>query len=154
MIKKYPFYIRATVILFGLILLVFCLFTLREIFVPLAFALLLAILLNPLVIRFQTWRFPKVLAISLVLALAILIISGIAYLLYLQIGSFSDQLPVFKKKAAELGTRIQSGLSNEYGISVQKQNQYITEAQNGLKPVMASIMGTALGTLSVVLLLP
>jgi predicted PurR-regulated permease PerM len=51
MLKKYPFYFKSTVILFGLVLLVYALFALKDIFVPLVFALLLALLLNPL----QNW---------------------------------------------------------------------------------------------------
>ena len=50
--KQYPFYIKSTVILFGLMLLVFALFTLKGIIAPIAFALIIAILLNPLVGKF------------------------------------------------------------------------------------------------------
>ena len=44
--KQYPFYLKSTVILFGLMLLVFALFTLKGILAPIAFALIIAILLN------------------------------------------------------------------------------------------------------------
>ena len=47
--KKYPFFFRSTVTLFGIILFVFVLHILRGIMVPLAFALMIAILLNPFV---------------------------------------------------------------------------------------------------------
>ena len=63
--RKYPFYLKSTVILFGLILLVYILFYLREVLVPLSFAMMLAILLNPLANKLQRWHIPKTWAILL-----------------------------------------------------------------------------------------
>lgn len=145
---------RTTIILFGLILFVYCLHMLREIFVPLAFALLFSMLLNPLVNFLEKNRFPKALAISTVLLVAIVAVAGIAYLLYLQITSFSDQLPAFEKKMSEFGTMLQHKAKNDFGISMQKQAQYISEAKTGLKPLLANFMGSAAGVLSMMLLLP
>jgi len=154
MIKRYPFYIRATVILVGLVVFVYCLSVLREIFVPLAFALLLAMLLNPLVDLLQKRRFSKVLAIATVLLAAIIAVAGIGYLLYLQMASFSDQMPAFERKLSQLGRILQHKASSDYGISFQKQAQYISEARTGLKPILANFMGSAAGVLSMMLLLP
>ena len=53
MMKKYPLYIKCTMVLLGLVLLVFCLSMLRDIFVPIAFALMLAFLLAPAVVRLE-----------------------------------------------------------------------------------------------------
>jgi len=152
--KKYPFYMRTTIALLGLILFVYCLYVLRGICVPLAFALLLAILLNPLVNFLEKRRFSKVAAISVVLLVAIVAAAGIAYLLYLQINSFSDQLPAFEKKMSEFGSVLQHKAKDDYGISMQKQAQYIAEAETGLKPLLANFMGSAAGVLSMILLLP
>ena len=66
-LKKYPIYLKGTVILFGLVLFVYILFTLKGVLVPLCFGLMLAILLNPLVGRLERWKLPKVLAISVAL---------------------------------------------------------------------------------------
>lgn len=49
--KTYPFYIKATVVLFGLVLFFYILMLLRYVLVPLCFAALIAILLNPLINR-------------------------------------------------------------------------------------------------------
>ena len=153
MIKRYPFYIRATVILGGLVIFIYCLFVLRDIFVPLAFALLLAMLLNPVVNFLQKRRFPKVLAVATVPLVTIIAVAGIAYLLYLQLDSFSGQLPVFEKKLSALGTMLQEKAKSDYGISMEKQAGYFSEAKAGLKPIVASLMGSAVGVLSMVILL-
>jgi len=98
MLKKYPFYIKCTVILFGLVLFVYAISTLRVVLVPLAFGLMLAILLNPVVSRLQKWKLPRVLSISLALLMAIIFLVAIGYFLSSQIARFSDQLPMLKKK--------------------------------------------------------
>jgi predicted PurR-regulated permease PerM len=154
MTKRYPFYIRATVILLGLFLIIFGLSTLREILVPLAFAILLAILLNPVVAFLEKRRFPKVLAISTVLLLTTVAAAGIAYLLYMQVSSFSDQLPAFGKKLGDLGALLQQKANDDLGISMQKQTQYIAQAKAGMTPILAGFMGTAAGVLSMTVLLP
>ena len=135
MLKKHPFYFKSTVILFGLVLFVYILFNLGDVLVPLAFALLLAILLNPLTILLEKWRVPKVVAIIIAILLGILLIAGVAWLLYMEVSSFSDQLPVFKKRLIEMATSTQRYASQHLGVSYKKQDLYISQAETGLKPL-------------------
>src|ERR1700733_16199723 len=102
MLKKYPFYLKSTVVLFGLVLLTYIIFNLRSILIPISFGLLLAILLNPVVNFLQKKKINHILAISIALLVAILLIAGIGYFLSIQVASFSDQLPIFKKKSLDL----------------------------------------------------
>ncbi|HMH21976.1 MAG TPA: AI-2E family transporter [Puia sp.] len=154
MLKKYPFYIRATVILLGLILFSYALFNLRGILIPLSFAAFLAVLLNPLVNLFQRWKFPRLAAIILSLVIAIVVISAIAYFLSMQIASFTDQIPVFQKKSLELISRLQHEINHRFGITMTKQNQWINETGAGMKPLIGQTLGTVMGTLALVFLLP
>jgi predicted PurR-regulated permease PerM len=154
MLKKHPFYFKSTVILFGLVLFVYILFNLGDVLVPLAFALLLAILLNPLTILLEKWRVPKVVAIIIAILLGILLIAGVAWLLYMEVSSFSDQLPVFKKRLIEMAASTQRYASQHLGVSYKKQDLYISQAETGLKPLLASTVGTVMGTLSMIVLLP
>ena len=154
LLKKYPFYLRSTVILFGLILLTYALANLQEILIPLSFALFLAMLLNPLNNRLLEWKVPKVLSIMLSLLIAIILISGLWYFLATQIMHFTDQLPLLKKKSAELMTRLQGTLTEKLNLSLQKQNQYLDEAKAGMKPLIGQTLGTVAGTMSMIFLLP
>lgn len=154
MIKKYPFYMKITVILFGLVLFTFILYNLRDVLVPLSFALLLAILLNPLTKLLERWHFPKVLAIATSIIAAMIIIASITYFFVVQIRSFSDQLPTFKQKFIVLTSKFQHFARSDFGINTKKQNEYINEAENGLKPVLTSAMGTVLGGMAMFFLLP
>ena len=152
--RKYPFYLKSTVILFGLILLVYILFYLREVLVPLSFAMMLAILLNPLANKLQRWHIPKTWAILLSITAAFLLIASIGYFLSIEIAGFSDQLPALKKKFAELSIEFQHSVKQQFGINMQRQNQYLNEAEDGLKPLLGETVGTVMGTLGIVFLLP
>ncbi len=145
---------KATVILFGLTLLVFILFELRPTLVPLAFALLLAILLNPLTTWLEKRKVPKILAITLSIIFAMGVITGIGYFLIMEVGSFSSELPGFKEKIGKLIAKLQHMARSDLGINTKKQNEYIAQAETGMKPMLASAMGTVMGTLEMVVLLP
>ena len=60
--ELYPFYVKASIVLVGLIAAVFILYVLSPVIIPLAFAVLITILLNRLYVQLEK-RMPKVLAI-------------------------------------------------------------------------------------------
>src|SRR3982750_260514 len=128
MLKQYPFYFKCTVILLGLILFVYVIFSLRAILVPLSFALLIAILLNPLVNRFEKWKMHPVLAISLALLIAFLFFAGIGYFLSSQIAGFTDQLPLMKKKVVQLMHDLQVDTNRRFNIDMEKQQKALDDA--------------------------
>jgi len=152
--KKYPFFFRSTVTLFGIMLFVFMLFELRAILVPLAFALMIAILLNPLVNILINKKINRIIAISISLLAVILFIAGLMYFISSQVVKFSENMPVLQQKFSELFHDLQLWLQNNYSLSLSKQSQYISEVENSLKPLIGQTLGTVLGTLSVVVLLP
>ncbi len=96
----------------------------------------------------------KVIAIFLALIAAVVVIAGIGYFLSMEMGGFADQWPVLKKKFGELTSKMQQAADSKLGIDYKKQNQYLSEAEAGLKPLVGSTIGTVLGTLSIVFLLP
>ncbi len=145
---------KVTVIMFGMVLLSFILLNLRDILVPLAFALLLAVLLNPLTIFLEKHRFPQIVAIGVSILVAMLILSGVTYFLFMEIRSFSSEWPVFKEKFGILFKKIQHFARTDFGIDTKKQNEYISEAETSMKPMLATAMGTILGGLEMTILLP
>src|SRR5580658_149581 len=151
---KYPFYVRATVILFGLVLISFALANLRGILIPFSFALFLAVLLNPLMERLLRWQFSRVPAIAVSLIVAILVIGGIWYFLANQIMQLTDQLPLLEKKGSELLTRAQNYLTQHWNIPVAKTNEYLGQAKAAIKPLLGQLLGSMAGTMGSVFLLP
>ena len=152
--KKYPFFFRSTVTLFGIILFVYILYVLRSIMIPFAFALIIAILLNPLVNILVREKINKIVAISISLLGAIVFVAGLMFFISSQIVKFSDNMPVLEQKFSQLFSNLQLWLQNTYSLSLAKQSQLISEAANSLKPLIGQTLGTLLGTLSVVILLP
>lgn len=152
--KTYPFYIRSTVILFGLILLLYALSSLRDILTPICFSVMLAILLNRLVIKLERFKISKFWAILISVLLAFFVIAGIAYFISSQILSFGDDLPLLKKKFILLFSRFQQSLQNTLGFNMKQQDQWIAEAEVGMKPLIGQALGTVAGTFGLLFLLP
>lgn len=152
--KEYPFYIKSTVVLLGLVLGVYILINLRDILVPVAFSVVIAILLNPVVNKLKRFKLSHVVAISVTLLLTIIIVASIFYLLSSQIAGFADNMPLLKSKFAMLLHQLQEWLQARFGIAIQKQVQLLNEALNSSKTLIGSTLGTALGTLTIVILLP
>ncbi|MGV8877752.1 MAG: AI-2E family transporter [Sphingobacteriaceae bacterium] len=151
--KEYPFYIKAPAILLGLVIAVFILSVLRDVLVPLAFATLIAILLNPLTVRLER-KLSKIISIIISMLIAIIFIAGVAYFLSSQIAHFFDNVAAMKEKFAELLAIIQKWLEQTFGIGTKKQMQMINDAANGSKEVIGQTLSGALGVLSVIFLIP
>ncbi|MES2004286.1 MAG: AI-2E family transporter [Bacteroidota bacterium] len=152
--KQYPFYIKATVILFGLTLLTYALSGLRDILTPICFSIMLAILLNRLVIQLEKWKLPKFWAIFISILLAFTLIACLAYFISSQIMSFGDDLPVLKAKFTELFSRFQHILQIDMGMPMKQQDQWLAEAETSMKPLIGQTIGTVAGTLGITFLLP
>lgn len=151
--KEFPFYIKAPAILLGLVIAVFILSVLRDVLVPLAFATLIAILLNPLSTRLDR-KMPKILSITISMLIAIVVLAGLAYFLSSQIAHFFDNVEAMKEKFSELLVIIQGWLEQTFGIGTKKQMQMINDAANGSQAVIGQTLSGALGLLSVIFLIP
>lgn len=152
--RQYPFYLKSTLVLFGIVLLTYCLINLRDILVPIAFAVVFSILLNPLTNRFRKMGMSHVFSIIISMLIAIVIVGGILYFLSSQIIGFGDNLPVIKSKFASILHQLQQWLQVKFGLSITKQVQLLNEAMNNSKAIVGQTVGTAIGTLGVVFLLP
>ncbi|EHQ24364.1 AI-2E family transporter [Mucilaginibacter paludis] len=153
-VKQYPFYFKTTVVLFGLILLTYILFTLQSILVPFAFALVIAILLNPICNLLMRIKLPKAVAILTSILIAYIIVGGIVFFLSMQMLHFGDTFPALQVKFAHIFHDLQLWLQNSFHISINKQNELINEALNNSKALLGATLGTALNTLSVLFLIP
>jgi len=151
--KEYPFYLKATVILFGLILLVYVLMALGDILVPFCFAILIAILLNPLCSWLQR-RIPKVFAVIITLLIAIVVLGSIIWLLTMQVAQFGDSLPALKLKFEGIIDNIEHYILLHYGIATSRQVAFIKEALNSSQALIGKALGTVLGTIGVIVIIP
>src|SRR4051812_8789348 len=127
-IKDQPFYVQSTVVLFGIILLVYVMSQLADILVPLAFATFLAILLNPLCNWLQRHKFGRVWSIVVAMLIALAAVTGIFYFLSVQIIQFGDALPMLEKKFSVITLNFKEWIATNFNIAVAKQDQMVSEA--------------------------
>ncbi|MEO6330540.1 MAG: AI-2E family transporter [Ginsengibacter sp.] len=153
-LREYPFYFKSTVILLGLVLFVYILVNLSGILIPFSFAIIIGILLNPLVNRFRRIGLSQVPAIAISMLIALVIISSVLYFLSSQIIGFGESFPILKEKFASMLSQLQHWVQRTFGMGIRKQVQLINEALDNSKSMLGKTVGTALGTLVVVLILP
>lgn len=151
--KTYPFYIRATVMLFGLSLFIFALHTLADVLIPFAIAGLVAILLNPLNNKLER-RLPRLVAIIFTLLIALVATAGIFYFLSVQFTRLGENWPLIKQRFTELLTHVQNWLVSDFGISAEKQINVIKGGLNGNTQIVSQTLGTVFGALGVAFLVP
>ena len=152
-IKEYPFYIKATCVLLGIVLVVYILSITAGILIPFAIAVLFAILLNPLNNFFQR-RFPRIISILFTLLLATIVLVSIVYFLSTRILMFSESLPLLKVKLNILLTQAQNWVQSYLGISLSKQLEILKGSFSGNSSILSNTVGTILGTMSVLVLIP
>ena len=80
----------------ALVLGIACLYWARNIFVPLALAMLLAFLLNPLVVQLRRTGLPRGLAVCLVVLFALSLAVGVGWVLFNQVSVLADDLPQYR----------------------------------------------------------
>lgn len=154
LIKQYPFYLKSTVILFGISLFVLMLYILADLLVPVGFSILLAILLNPLYNWLRSFKIPKILAISLTLLTLIIFVGAVLYFLSSQIIQFGDTLPALKAKGGQIIIEIEAWIHHTFGTSIEKQMQLLNEAANNNQALVGKTIGSLFGLFSVLFLIP
>jgi predicted PurR-regulated permease PerM len=153
-VREQPFYVQSVVIFFGIIAVFFVFWILADIMIPLAFALFLSVLLNPLVNWMQKHKVPRTLAILAALLLAIIIVGGLLYFLSTQIAQFKDSLPMLKQKSMQIAEDIQRYIDHQFGIARIEQDKAVQDAFNGGKAMIGQTIFGVFGILAIVILLP
>lgn len=151
-----PFYLRLSHSLISIALLTLLIYLGQDIIVPLAMAGLLAVLLRPVENWLTRRGMHKVIAISLALLLAIVVIIGLALFLSMQIANLTDDLPKLKQNINDVYDKGRQWVRTEYKVSFREQDKYIKQAQAQTMDTLqgASTLGVITGPLSTLLLLP
>jgi len=134
-----PFYLRLAVILLSVVLIYIILVEAKDIFIPLVFAQLVAVLLYP-VARFLEGRLhlkrSLAVMISVVLFTACLVAFG--YFFISQVISFSEDFPLLKTRFLTLFGELQHWLSYKFHVNRTEQMAYLEKSGNS---VVASAAG-------------
>jgi len=103
----------------------------QRILIPIALATVFAILLRPVVVFLQTkLRFPQILAVSVAVIFAILVVAGIIYFISFQVTEIASDWDKIKTNLIVHYTSIQQWIKNSFGVSFSDQQKYIEKAQS------------------------
>lgn len=129
---KIPFYARTTIFLVGLFAFITILKIGQSIIVPFVFALIIAIVLQPVVNYLVRHHFNRIIAIVISISITILIIAGLGILLYSQASRFSDTWPVLVERITLLFNQTITWLSGFLDINPTKIHEWFTDAKSDL----------------------
>lgn len=130
--KKYPFWLRASVILIGLTLLFVLLSYGKFILMPLAFSALFAMLLTPISNRLEQWKLGRAASIIVSMVLVFILFSGILSLISWQFVQFAEELPEVTARLKQLNADILHFLDNTLGIAPDQQTDYLQKGVDNL----------------------
>src|SRR5437868_2159877 len=125
-----PFYAKVALISIGGFALGLVMYVGQHIIVPILYATMVAILLNPLVNYLIRKKINKIVAISLAVVFAILALLFAIYMVSAQITLFSETYPQLKTKFLITSTQLLQWISEKFNIRHSTINSWITDTQN------------------------
>lgn len=154
---KFPTYFKYTIILLGLILLVYVLQLFQSILVPICFSMLFALLLLPLSEKLER-HMPRTLATLLCLIFMVIFLAGLIWLLSAQLISFSEELKNISDKITVFVNNVQQFLFQKFAIQPTNPNELISKNLTMLRETGTRFLGSTIsittGALSVITLIP
>lgn len=155
---KLPFYAQFALVSISAFAFIYTLYIGQHILLPIIYATILAIILNPFVNYLVRKKVNQTFAISLAVVVAILIIACLIYFLSAQITLFSDTYPKLKEKFNATSEHLIKWISIHFNISIFKINDWINktenEAVNNIGGAISQTLSTINSILIIVVLLP
>ena len=153
-----PFNARLAYILVSLVIIIYGMFILRDLLIPLTFATIFALLLMPVCQFLERHRFPRWLAITLVILLTVGLLTLLFYLVYIQIMDLEEVLPQLTEKTEEYFADVQSFIRRNFHISKLQQKaegkKYVTEFLKNNSGIIGNTLSTTTGLLGNLTLIP
>jgi predicted PurR-regulated permease PerM len=127
---RIPFYAKVALISISTLAFIFTMQVGQGIIIPIIYATILAILLNPLVNFLQRRSINRIVAISIAVTLTIFVVLGVFYLLTSQLTMFSESWPQLKEKFHTTSVEFVHWISEKFNIRVSRINAWTKETQN------------------------
>jgi predicted PurR-regulated permease PerM len=125
---------RVAAMLISSILIVFALYYLKALIVPLLFAIIFAVMIFPFSFKLEKWGFSKGMAAFSTVFITTLILIFLAYILFTQISIFSENIPQITKKINLLINDLRDfaaqKLSMKKSVVAEKIQEQIAQIQN------------------------
>jgi predicted PurR-regulated permease PerM len=155
---KFPFYAKFALISIGAFAFICTLYIGQQIILPVIYATIIAILLNPLVNFLVRKKINRTIAILLTVVAAVLVTLSLTYFISIQLSMFSETYPALKIKFSETSDQFIHWTSQYFNIKTFKINKWIQESVNDLVKNLGGTIGQTLsilyGVIIIVVLLP
>lgn len=126
---KLPFYAKTALIFISVFAFVFIMYIGRDIIIPIVYATIFAILLNPFVNFLTRKKISKIVAISIAVTLTVFLVLAILYIIFSRISMFSESYPEFKIKLDQTSDQFIRWVSHQFNYSQAKVSKWITDRQ-------------------------
>ncbi|MBL7856494.1 MAG: AI-2E family transporter [Cyclobacteriaceae bacterium] len=146
-----PFYLKLSLILISLFLIILGFIYGKDIILPILFSILLANILLPITNFLSRKKLYKPITIFIPVLLSIVACAGIVYFLSAQIVNFMDDVPALRERINEVSHSLQVWFRKTTNITIGKQNQYIAETVKDFKENASGLMGSTVVSLTGIL---
>ncbi len=141
---KLPFYAKSILLLIGIYFLMAILYIAQDLIIPIVFAILIAILLQPVVKIFTRLKLNRVIAIILALFLTFLVIAGFGVFLFSQASRFSESWPLLVDKFTEMLNQVILWASEYFDIDAKKIHEWISKSKGEIINTSSAAIGQTL----------
>jgi predicted PurR-regulated permease PerM len=143
--QSYPAWLKGTVILFGLVLIFVILSYGKFILMPLAFAALIAMLLEPISQWLERLKLNRVVSIVVSMILLFVVLGGIISLLSIQLVQFADRLPEANQKIQAISNDLLQFFEAKFNLSPSRQVQFFEQGLSTVVNEGGKYLSSALG---------
>jgi len=140
------FYIRLSQLLLGVVAFFFIMYIGAGIILPLIFATIIAILLNPLVTWLHGKKIHRIIAIIISLLVAIILLCGLVYFIVWQTSRFGESLPLLKQKFNLLLTQAMTWTADTLNIEEARISGWIAKMKAEGGKNSSAMVGQTLST--------
>ncbi|WP_347159015.1 AI-2E family transporter [Pontibacter chitinilyticus] len=141
---KLPNYFKITVILLGLVLLIYLLQLFKSVLAPLAFSILFALLLLPLTRHLERLRVPRPLAILCSITLVVVVLAMVIWFLSSQMMDLTSELDSISGNVGDLIANVQDFLYHKFGIKPSNRTELIQNMIGSLQDIATSFLGNTI----------
>lgn len=127
---KLPFYAKTALVFISIFAFVYTMYIGKQIIIPIVYATIIAILLNPLVNFLTRHKFNRLIAILLSVLVALLVVSAIFYVLISQGENFVSSFPKMQEKLTDNSVDLVNWVAKQTSVSPDKINEWLAHTQS------------------------
>lgn len=124
---KMPWYFKAAAMLLLITLIIFGMIVAKPILVPLAFAIVVAVLLTPLANYMEKYKIPRFVSAFLSILVAVTFVAGLIFFSYNQIIGFADDISLIEDRLNELFDQFNEFISYWFEVEPDAQLESLEE---------------------------